>query len=521
MIASGCTDEVGGDGYEPPRPTAGTNGDGGVVNAGGMDDDGGAPLQPGAGKGGSSGGSAGKASGGKSSGGKASGGKGGGGSVTEGGGGAGETPSAVCGNMAIEEGEQCDDGNTKSGDGCTADCKSDCEVCEKTFCKNVHSAEAGEHNPVYGELFEPFDPFTACFAAEGLAVAGPAKGISLAVLCQDLVDCVRREQCAQFEDIDGSAATGYGFVHCYCSYDVSLLNYKTTCEATTALDPKVDPNYVGKCLREFQEASETEDALGLFKGVQNRRKALGVANLLLLTCDRSLCTEECLPQISTGVVGQITADIVVANNDAGESPFGDLMADSQRAATGTDFAFVRNSAFQPVTEAAQPSGLIFHGAQGRPADADGRVLHSEVRQVIFGYYSGTFAGSEFNVGSHLVTLKATGQQIYDLLEQASASTPLDTFLQVSGLTFKWQSEAPRIQEVRKDGALLDKAAKYSVTIDNVLSALSRAPLTGATDLVATDKTPEQALIGYLKSLPQPMSPPALDRITLLPPTPKP
>lgn len=510
MIASACTDEVGGDGYEPPRPTAGTSADGGVVNTGGMEDDGGAPLQPGAGKGGSSS-TAGKASGGKASGGK--GGKGGGGTVPEGGGGATEMPGSVCGNMAIEAGEQCDDGNTKSGDGCTADCKSDCEVCEKTFCKQVHSAEAGEFNSVNNIVYEPYDPYVNCFQAEGMAKTGPAQGIPLADLCLGVVDCVRQEQCAQLEDINllgAATATSQGFLHCYCSFDVTSPKYKNTCEQPSALDPKVDPNYIGKCKREFQEASEGDGASTIFAGFQGKKKALALAYQLLLTCDRSLCTEECLPQITTGVVGQISADIVVANNDAGESPFGDLMADSQRAATGTDFAFVQNMAFQ-AREGWGPSGLLFHAAPGRPADAEGRLLHSELRQVIFGYYPGTNLGNEFYLGQRLVTLKATGQQVYDLLQQASGGGPSDQFLQVSGLTFKWTPSKSRIDEVRKNGTLLDKAATYTVTVDSAVK------VAGATDLVTTDKTPESALVSYLKSLPQPISPPALDRITLSPP----
>jgi cysteine-rich repeat protein len=504
MIASGCTDEVGGDGYEPPRPTAGNQADGGV-NAGGMDDDGGAPFQPGAGKGGSSS-TAGKASGGKASGGKASGGKGGG-TVTEGGGGAGETTGPVCGNMAVEEGEQCDDGNTKSGDGCTADCKSDCEVCEKTFCKAVSSGEAGVFNAA--GVVPLSDPFTACFENDALAKAGPAQGVKLSDLCQAAVDCVRHEQCAQLTppNAPSSAATGYGFLHCFCSADVTVPAYKTTCDKPESYDPKIDPNYIGKCKREFQEASEYDDEAPVIGAAQRLNKALGYANLLLLTCDRSLCTEECLPQITTGVVGQIAADIVVANNEAGESPFGDLMADSQRAATGTDFAFVRSSVFQ--SEYA-PTALFVHAAPGRPADAEGRVLHSELRQVIFGYYPGTSVTNETAVGRSLVTVKATGQQIYDLLEAASSDTPSGKFLQVSGLTFKWRRAQPRIEEVRKNGTLLDKSATYTVTVDNFFST----PVPGATDLVTTDKTPESALVSYLKSLPQPISPPALDRITL-------
>ncbi|MBO4350323.1 MAG: DUF4215 domain-containing protein, partial [Proteobacteria bacterium] len=36
----------------------------------------------------------------------------------------GKEDQAACGNMKVETGEQCDDGNTENGDGCAADCKS-------------------------------------------------------------------------------------------------------------------------------------------------------------------------------------------------------------------------------------------------------------------------------------------------------------------------------------------------------------------------------------------------------------
>jgi len=40
-----------------------------------------------------------------------------------------QPPAAVCGNGAIEAGEQCDDGNTVSGDGCDSNCQIEAPVC--------------------------------------------------------------------------------------------------------------------------------------------------------------------------------------------------------------------------------------------------------------------------------------------------------------------------------------------------------------------------------------------------------
>ncbi|HEX2876629.1 MAG TPA: hypothetical protein VHP33_35505, partial [Polyangiaceae bacterium] len=139
LAASGCSDEVGGDGYVPDRPSAGKGGLGGGAGTLGS---GGLPAEGGAG--GDSTASGGKAGSGNS-GTSGKGGRAGSSSMTDGGMGGEPTGTAVCGNNATEPGEECDDGNTKSGDGCTADCKSACEVCEKTYCKAVRSVEAGDH----------------------------------------------------------------------------------------------------------------------------------------------------------------------------------------------------------------------------------------------------------------------------------------------------------------------------------------------------------------------------------------
>jgi cysteine-rich repeat protein len=41
-----------------------------------------------------------------------------------------ETPSAVCGNNIVETGEQCDDGNSSNGDGCSASCDDEPDLCD-------------------------------------------------------------------------------------------------------------------------------------------------------------------------------------------------------------------------------------------------------------------------------------------------------------------------------------------------------------------------------------------------------
>jgi len=55
-------------------------------------------------------------------------------------GGSSGSSSAVCGNSAVETGEQCDDGNTASGDGCSATC----QIEQAASCNNNGIKESGE-----------------------------------------------------------------------------------------------------------------------------------------------------------------------------------------------------------------------------------------------------------------------------------------------------------------------------------------------------------------------------------------
>jgi len=514
FVAAGCGDETGGDGFVPDNPAsagkAGGGGEGGMEptpSSGtvGMGGEGGEPSLPTSGKGsGGHGGTAGKSSGGAA-----------GTAMTEGGmaGMGGETgPKSVCGNSIVEPGEDCDDGNTKSFDGCPADCHASCEVCEKTFCAAVRSDTAGEFNWQAQVKKNPYDPFTNCSTLAGTALHGPAQNVPRAELCEALVDCVRRERCAQLvpdrppPPANEGAAT-YDFMHCFCSLDVTSPDYVNTCKLPESFDPNAKPNYIGKCKREFQEAAEADTEDQVLGAITSNSKAFASGNTLLESCDRVLCTEECLPEASVGVVAQITTDILAAKNGPGESAIGDLLADAERAATGTDFAFVNDGSYGSDYGA---PGFIFHGAPGRAADADGRVLESEVRQLLFGMVGST--GVNDQAGRLLLTMQLTGQQIYAFLtSRVEASQPAPRlFTQVSGLTYTWDATAHVVTEVRKDGGLIDKAASYSVTVNDSFSKY----VVGAASVVTTDKNPEQELVKYLKAQPQPVAPPTLNRISL-------
>ncbi|MFZ5895212.1 MAG: bifunctional metallophosphatase/5'-nucleotidase [Myxococcota bacterium] len=194
-------------------------------------------------------------------------------------------------------------------------------------------------------------------------------------------------------------------------------------------------------------------------------------------------------------IANFSADVTRTQTTAGESALGNLIADAQRAAMGTDFAFMNPGGIR--------ADLLYAKSANNPADADGVALWGEL-----------FTIQPF--GNSLVRLNMTGQQIYDLLNQQFA---VNRFLQISGLTYTWDASLPaanRIVEVRKDGSPIDRAAIYTVTANNFIAAggdgfttfLSGTGNVGG--LIDLD-----AFIDYLSTLPQPFTPPALGRITRL------
>lgn len=194
-------------------------------------------------------------------------------------------------------------------------------------------------------------------------------------------------------------------------------------------------------------------------------------------------------------VARFSADITRVQSIAGESALGNLIADAQRAALGTDFAFMNPGGIR--------ADLTFAATPGNASDADGLALWGEL-----------FTVQPF--GNSLVKLDMTGQQIYDLLNQQFA---VNRFLQVSGLTYTWDSGLPlasRVVEVRKDGVPIDRAQSYSVTANN-FSATGGDGFTVFLTGTGNQGGPIDldAFIDFLATLPQPFRAPALGRITRL------
>ncbi|MFO0773351.1 MAG: bifunctional metallophosphatase/5'-nucleotidase [Nitrospiraceae bacterium] len=177
------------------------------------------------------------------------------------------------------------------------------------------------------------------------------------------------------------------------------------------------------------------------------------------------------------VIGQAAADMLRTENAAGESALGNLIADAQRAALGTDFAFMN------------PGGI-------RADLTAGPVTFGEL-----------FTIQPF--GNSLVRMNLTGQQVYDLLNQQWANQPSPRILKTSGLTYTWDNNRPvgdRIVDVRRNGVPIDRQASYSVTVNNFMAAggdnftvlvQGQNQVGGAIDL--------DALIAYIRSIPQPFA----------------
>jgi 5'-nucleotidase len=196
------------------------------------------------------------------------------------------------------------------------------------------------------------------------------------------------------------------------------------------------------------------------------------------------------------VVATVAADITRAASAAGESSLGNLIADAQRTALGTDFAFMNPGGIR--------ADLLFAADPQNPTDIAGSATWGEL-----------FTIQPF--GNSLVSMQLTGAQVVALLEQQWVGQPFARMLQISGLSYTWDAAAPdgrKIVEVLQDGSPIDTAAEYSVTVNNFIAAGGDnfTVLSGGQDQVG-GPIDLDAFIEFLTAAPQPLTPPALGRIT--------
>jgi 5'-nucleotidase len=164
--------------------------------------------------------------------------------------------------------------------------------------------------------------------------------------------------------------------------------------------------------------------------------------------------------LANRVIGSITADILRANNLAGESALGDVIADGQLDATN-DPGFG-----DAVIAFMNPGGiradLIKNLSLG--GEAIGEITYEEM----------------FNVqpfGNSLVTMTLTGAQIETLLEQqfTGCGFTADRVLQPSvGFTYSWSLSAAPCNKVdpstiKLNGVTIDPTASYRVTVNVFLA----------------------------------------------------
>jgi len=205
------------------------------------------------------------------------------------------------------------------------------------------------------------------------------------------------------------------------------------------------------------------------------------------------------------VIGTITADIIGRMAPpSGETPLGDLVADSELVATqsaGAQIALMNPGGVR--------ADLVF--AASAAGEAPGQVTYGEAFRVL-----------PFGFG--LVTMTLTGAELRDVLEQqfpGFAGQTVQRILAVSsGLTYTWRGSAPpgsKISNLLLNGTPIDPAASYRVTVSDFLAnggdGLSR--LTGGTNLVSSAASDLDALIAYLGAF-SPVAPPSANRILQMP-----
>jgi 5'-nucleotidase len=151
-------------------------------------------------------------------------------------------------------------------------------------------------------------------------------------------------------------------------------------------------------------------------------------------------------------VGSVTATLSRMPGNTGESPFGDIIADAQLAATR---AMADGGAVIAFTN---PGGIRTDLA----GKEDGAVSYADI-----------FAAQPFR--NQLVTLTLTGSQIKDMLEQQWLDPKRTRILQVSnGFSYAWDAAKPYGERViagrmSLNGAPIDPATPYRVTVNNYLA----------------------------------------------------
>jgi 5'-nucleotidase len=162
--------------------------------------------------------------------------------------------------------------------------------------------------------------------------------------------------------------------------------------------------------------------------------------------------------LANRVVGSVTGDILRANNAAGESRLGDVIADAQLAATadplfgGAVVAFMNPGGIRADIVAGQISG----------GEAAGQVTYGEL-----------FTVQPFN--NVMTVMTCTGAQIDAILEQQWQASGTTNILQVpAGFTYTWNAAAAigsrvDIASIKIGGVAINPLQNYRVALNNFLA----------------------------------------------------
>jgi 2',3'-cyclic-nucleotide 2'-phosphodiesterase (5'-nucleotidase family) len=161
--------------------------------------------------------------------------------------------------------------------------------------------------------------------------------------------------------------------------------------------------------------------------------------------------------IANEEVAAITADIRRSATRNTESSLADLIADAQ-----LDRTRVNGAQIALMNPGGVRADLTF--ATGAAGEGDGVVTYGEV-----------FAVQPF--ANTLLTMTLTGAQVKTALEQQWTPQPDGSvrFLHLGisdGLTFSWSASAPvgsKVSDIRLEGAPVDPAASYRVTVNSFLA----------------------------------------------------
>ena len=181
--------------------------------------------------------------------------------------------------------------------------------------------------------------------------------------------------------------------------------------------------------------------------------------------------------VENQVIGTAAGNITLAQNSAGESAMGDLVADEERATMKTDVAI-------------DTSGDVFANI------SKGTITWMDLYNV------------QPNAGT-LMAMTMSGEQIKQTLEQQWEAPLPSSNLVVSGLSYTWDATKPvgsKVTSVSVNGVPLNLNATYTVaTVDTVTLGYDGYTTFMQGGKMSYGPTDIDALVSYVGSLPQPVN----------------